>query len=185
MIIAYKKFTPKIHAQTFIAPSAAVIGRVNIERKASIWFGAVLRGDINQIKVGTRSNIQDNAVVHVESNRACIINNDVTVGHQATIHACRIEEGCLIGIGARILNGAVVGRYSIVGAGAIVLEGMRVPPFSLVVGVPARVIRRLTKKEIKANLESAKKYERVAKWHKDHLVIATHNPMMNPLNELY
>jgi len=114
MIIPFKKHHPKIHAQSFVAPSANIIGRVTIGKGASIWYGAVLRGDINKIEVGAGTNIQDQCVLHVEKDRPCIVKNGVTVGHQATVHACTIEQGALIGIGARILNGAVVGRYSLV-----------------------------------------------------------------------
>ena len=163
MIIPFKKHHPKIHAESFVAPSANIIGRVTIGKGASIWYGAVLRGDINKIEVGAGTNIQDQCVLHVEKDRPCIVKNGVTVGHQATIHACTIEEGALIGIGVRILNGAVVGRYSLVGAGSVVFEDTTIPPYSLAVGTPARVVRRLTPKEITHLKQAAKNYEKLSK----------------------
>jgi len=169
MIIPFKNFRPHIHKSVFVAPNASVIGRVEIKKGASIWFGAVLRGDINKIVIGERSNVQDGCVLHVEDQTPCILKKGVIMGHQATAHACTIEDGALIGIGARILNRATVGRFSIIGAGAIVKEGAVIPPYSLAVGVPAKVVRKLTKSEIAKSLHWALKYERLAAWYRDNL----------------
>ena len=166
MILSFQKNRPKVHASAFIAPTADLIGRVKIGRDASIWHGAVLRGDINRVEVGARSNIQDNSVLHVESRLACIVKDSVTVGHSANVHGCVVEDFALIGIGATVLNGAVIGSYSIVGAGSVVLEGTKVPPRSLVVGTPGKVVRRLTPADLKHLRESAANYVKLARIYK-------------------
>lgn len=173
MILSYQKFHPKIHPRSFIAPNASVIGRVEIQRGASIWFGAVLRADINRIVVGKRSNVQDNCVLHVEDERACILKDGVIMGHQATAHGCTVGNGALIGIGARILNGAVLGDFCIIGAGAIVLEKTKIPPYTLAVGVPAKPVRKLTPKEVTANRKAALKYERLGLWYQENILEIT------------
>src|SRR5262245_30649955 len=147
MIMPFGKKSPKIDASAFIAPGAHVIGDVRIGKRSSIWFAAVLRGDIDAIRIGDDVNVQDGAVVHVDWGVGCTLKNGVIVGHQATIHACSIEEGVLIGIGARVLSGAKIGKYSIIGAGSVIREGAVIPPYSLVVGVPGKVIRKLGAKE--------------------------------------
>jgi len=140
---------PQVHPEAFVAPGAVLLGDVRVEADASIWFNCVLRGDVNHIRIGQRTNIQDLTLCHglYESNPV-IVGNDVTVGHCAIIHACVIEDECLIGMGARVLSGAVVGTRSIVAAGAVVREGQNIPPRSLVVGIPARVKRQLTDDEV-------------------------------------
>jgi gamma-carbonic anhydrase len=148
MLVPYRELKPVIAPDVFVADSARVIGDTRLGAGASIWFGAVLRGDINYVSVGKRSNIQDNSVLHVGDNHPCIIKDHVLVGHQATIHGCTIHNGCLIGIGAIILNGAVIGKESLVAAGALIPEGMKVPPRSLVLGTPARVKRKVKKAEL-------------------------------------
>ncbi len=162
MIISYKNHYPKIHPSVFVAPTASVIGRVEIGRGSSVWFGAVLRGDLNRIRVGCRTNIQDNCVLHVERDLECVLGDGVIMGHQATAHACRIEEGALIGIGARVLNGARVGRFALVASGAVVLENTRIPAYSLAVGIPARVVRKLTPREIAHHRRAALRYRKLA-----------------------
>ncbi len=157
---------PKIHPSAFIAPGAQIIGAVTIEEGASIWFNAVLRADINEIKIGKRSNIQDGSVLHVENDVPCIIGNDVVVGHAAVVHACTIKDGCLIGMGSTVLNRARIGAGSLVAAGAVVLEKSIIPPGSLVAGVPAKVIRPLKESEIKGIREWAEKYRRLAEVYK-------------------
>ncbi len=147
--LPYDGKEPRIGARVFVAPNATLIGDVELAEDASIWFGTVLRGDIHFIRVGARSNIQDNSVVHVEHGTGpAIIGQEVTVGHGAVVHGCTVENRALIGIGARILSHAVIGEGAIVGAGAVVQEGMKVPPRTLVVGVPARVKRELTPEEL-------------------------------------
>jgi gamma-carbonic anhydrase len=139
---------PAIGANVFLAETCAVIGDVQIGDESSIWYGTVLRGDVMPIRVGARTSIQDNTVVHVTSGFAGTeIGNDCTIGHGAIIHACTIEDGCLIGMGAIILDGARVGRGSLVGAGALVTPGTDIPPGSLVLGSPAKVRRPVDDKE--------------------------------------
>lgn len=140
---------PRVHPTAFIAPGAVVLGDVRIHEDASIWFNCVLRGDVNYIQVGKRSNIQDLSLMHGVINRyPVIIGDDVTMGHCAVAHGCVIEDNCLIGMGAKVLSGAVVGANSIVAAGAVVREGQIVPPNSLVAGVPAKVKKTLSDDEI-------------------------------------
>jgi carbonic anhydrase/acetyltransferase-like protein (isoleucine patch superfamily) len=142
----------------FVAPSAAVIGRVFLGRHVSVWFGAVLRGDNNDIKIGDRSNVQDTAVIHVDGDAPATIGHDVTIGHAAVVHGCTIGNFTLIGIGATILSHAVIGNYCLVGAGALITERKEVPDGSLVLGAPARRARGLTDEEKKALEESAAHY---------------------------
>ena len=151
-------YTPQIDPTAFVAPTATVLGDVALAEESSVWFGAVLRGDNDAIRVGPRTNIQDQAIVHVDPDEPCLIGADVTVGHRAIIHAATVEDGCLIGMGAIILNGAVIGAGSIVGAGAVVRAGEIIPPRSLVVGLPARVVRALSDEQVAENLASAARY---------------------------
>jgi len=138
---------PKLGQDVYLAKIAVVLGDVTIGAHSSVWYGAVLRGDINRIVVGHHTNIQDNAVLHLADDFACIVGNWVTVGHSAIVHACKVGDEVLVGMGAVILDGAVIGKQSLIGAKAIVTQGMKVPPNSLVLGAPAKVVRRLTKKE--------------------------------------
>ena len=157
---------PQIHPSAFIAKGVQLIGAVTIEEGASIWFNAVLRADINEIRIGKRSNVQDGSVLHVENDVPCIVGDDVVIGHSAVVHACTIEDGCLIGMGSTILNKARIGTGSLVAAGAVVLEKTVIPPGSLVVGVPAKVVRPLRKSEIKGIREWAEKYRQLAEVYK-------------------
>ena len=135
---------PSIHRNAFVAPGATVVGAVSVEEEASVWFHATLRGDINAIHIGPRSNIQDGAVVHVADAYAAHIGELVTVGHQAVVHTCTVHDEVLVGMGAIILDGAEIGARSIIGAGALVTGGKKVPPGSLVLGSPATVVRTLS-----------------------------------------
>lgn len=144
MLIAYEGFTPTIAKDVFIAPSAVLIGRVALQEGASIWFNSVLRGDINSIDVGEHTNIQDGCLLHVTHRNPLVIGPRVTVGHGAILHGCKVESDCLIAMGAIVLDHAVIGRGSIVAAGCIVSPGKEIPPESLVMGVPARVMRPVT-----------------------------------------
>jgi carbonic anhydrase/acetyltransferase-like protein (isoleucine patch superfamily) len=149
IVRSYEGKKPRFGERVFVADNAAVIGDVEVGDDASIWFGVVLRGDIHHIRIGARSNVQDNCVLHVESGRdAAVLGEEVTVGHSAVVHGCTVGRGALIGIGARVLSGAVVGEQALVGAGAVVTEGMHVPPRTLVLGVPGRVMRELTADEL-------------------------------------
>ena len=130
-----------IHPSAFIAPGAVVLGDVTLAARSSVWYGAVLRGDMAPISLGEASNLQDGAIVHVDEGKPARIGARVGVGHRAILHGCTVEDDCLIGMGSVLLNDVVIGTGSVVAAGAVVPEGMRVPPGSLVVGVPARVTR--------------------------------------------
>jgi carbonic anhydrase/acetyltransferase-like protein (isoleucine patch superfamily) len=138
---------PRIGKGVYIAKTATVIGDVTLGAHASVWYGAVLRGDINRIVVGHHSNVQDNAVLHLADDYACIVGNWVTIGHGAIVHACTVGDEVLVGMGAVILDGAVIGKQSLIGAKALVTGGTKIPPGSLVLGAPAKVIRALTKQE--------------------------------------
>lgn len=140
---------PQVHETAYIAPGAVLLGDVRIDADASVWFNCVLRGDVNTIQVGQRTNLQDLTLAHglIERNPV-IVGDDVTVGHCAIIHGCVVEDRCLIGMGAKILSGAVIGAESIVAAGAVVREGQKIPPRSLVVGLPAKVKKTLDDSEV-------------------------------------
>ena len=131
----------RIHPTAWVAPSADLMGDVTLEADASVWYHCVLRGDIGAITVGPRSNIQDLTMVHVDEGVPCTIGADVGVGHRCILHGCTIEDSCLIGMGSVLLNNVHVGSGSVIGAGAVVTEGMRIPPGSLVLGVPAKIVR--------------------------------------------
>ena len=155
----YADKEPRLGARVFLAEHCAVIGDVEIGDDSSIWYGTVVRGDIHFIRIGARTNIQDNSVLHVEHGTGpVIIGDEVTVGHSATVHGCTVGRGALIGIGARVLSHAVIGDQALVGAGAVVQEGMNVPPRTLVVGVPARVKRELTAEELERLHRSWRNY---------------------------
>ncbi len=147
MIRAYRGVLPRIAASAYIDPSAQVIGDVEIGERSSIWPGAVLRGDVNPIRIGDETSLQDNCVVHVDVGEPTTIGNRVTIGHSVVLHGCTIEDDCLIGIGAIVLNGARIHQGAVVGAGSLVPEGAEIPPGSLVLGVPGKVRRQVTGEE--------------------------------------
>ena len=147
----------------FAAPSAAVSGEVSLGADCSLWHNTTLRGDLAPIFVGARSNVQDGAVLHVETTHPCVVGDDVTIGHGAIVHGCRIGDRCLIGMGAIILNGAEIGDECIVGAGALITEGKKIPPRSLVLGMPAKVVRSIGDDEVRKILENAASYLRLAR----------------------
>jgi carbonic anhydrase/acetyltransferase-like protein (isoleucine patch superfamily) len=153
---------PQIHPSAFIAAGAVVLGGVTVGEQASIWFGCVLRGDINRIVVGPRSNLQDGTIVHVSDDFPAIIGAGVSVGHRAIIHACEIGDETLVGMGAIVMDGARIGPRSLIAAGALVTKGMQVPEGSLVMGSPAKVVRSLSQEERRANAALAAKYVEVA-----------------------
>jgi gamma-carbonic anhydrase len=158
---------PRLHPGAWVAPGAVVLGQVSLGEEASVWYRAVLRGDINRIEVGPRSNLQDGVIVHVANDHPALIGAFVTVGHAALIHACTVGDEVLVGMGAIILDGAEIGARSIVGAGALVTVGMKVPPGSLVLGSPGRVVRQLEAAEQDAIRGWATKYVEVMKRHRD------------------
>ncbi|HMW23764.1 MAG TPA: gamma carbonic anhydrase family protein [Burkholderiaceae bacterium] len=135
---------PEIHPQAFVAETATVIGKVHLGERASVWFGTVIRGDTDHIRIGRGSNIQDNSVLHTDAGIELVIGEDVTVGHQCVLHGCTIGDGSLIGIGAIVLNNAKIGRYCLVGAGSLVTEGKEFPDYSMIVGSPAKLLKTLT-----------------------------------------
>ncbi len=139
---------PRIAANAWVADSAAVIGKVELGEEASVWFGAVLRGDNDWIRVGARSSVQDGAVLHTDRGMQLVVGAGVTIGHLAMLHACTVGDGSLIGIQAIVLNGAVIGRQCLVGAGTLVMEGQRFPDRVLIVGRPAKVLRELSDEQV-------------------------------------
>ena len=148
MIRAWRGTTPKIAASAYIDPSAQLIGDVAVGDRSSIWPNATLRGDVNTIRVGDDTNVQDNCVLHVDSDGFPLsLGHRVTVGHSVVLHGCTVEDDCVVGIGAIVLNGARIGSGSVIAAGALVTEGMQVPPGSMVMGVPAKVRREVTGEE--------------------------------------
>lgn len=150
MIKNFLDKTPQIHESVFVAENAVIIGDVEIARDASIWYNCVLRGDVNYIKIGEKTNIQDGTIIHVSrtGNNSTIIEHEVTVGHSATIHGCYIETGCLIGIGAIILDGARIGKNSLIAAGSLITPNTQIPERSLVMGSPAKVKREMSDEEV-------------------------------------
>ncbi len=149
MIGSFKDQHPRIHETAFITDDSLVIGDVEVGEDSSVWFGSVIRGDVNFIRIGARTNVQDGTIIHVTSKtNPTILDDEVTVGHRVVLHGCHIESGCLIGIGAIVMDGVKVGRNSLVGAGSLLTPGTQIPPRSLVLGSPARVKRVLTDDEI-------------------------------------
>ncbi|MBI3009740.1 MAG: gamma carbonic anhydrase family protein [Candidatus Omnitrophica bacterium] len=165
MIWSYRGVRPVVSPTAFIAPSADVIGRVRLGKNASIWYGCVLRGDVNRIEIGQRTNIQDGSILHVDDRHPCLIRHDVHVGHHVNLHGCVVETGAMIGIGAIVLSGACVGEEAIIGAGSVVLEKTKIPPRVLAVGTPAKIIRPVRKEELAYIRGWVKKYVRLAKHH--------------------
>ncbi len=147
MIEPYEDHWPEIDESAFVAASADLIGRVRIGAEASVWYNTTLRGDIHEVVVGPRSNVQDNAVLHVESDRGCYLGELVTVGHGAIVHACTVKDEVLVGMGATVLDGAVIGERSIIGANTLVTMNTEIPPGSLVLGSPGMVKQRLSEEE--------------------------------------
>ncbi len=148
MLIEYEGITPKIHASVFVAPGAMIIGDVTIGEESSIWFNCVLRGDLEPIRIGCRTNVQDGSVIHMDKEIPCLIGDDVTIGHGAILHSCTIGNEALIGMGAILLTGSVIGERAIVAAGTVVREGQEIPAGTLAMGVPAVVRREATEAEL-------------------------------------
>lgn len=158
---------PQVHPGAFVAPTASVIGDVTLHAGTSVWFGAVLRGDVEQISVGASSNVQDNCTLHADPGFPVRVGERVSIGHNAVVHGATVEDDCLIGMGATVLNGAVIGAGSLVAAQALVPQGMRVPPGSLVAGVPARVRRELGPEERAELTLNSTRYAELAELHRD------------------
>jgi carbonic anhydrase/acetyltransferase-like protein (isoleucine patch superfamily) len=166
-IAARLKKGPTIHSSAWVVPGATVIGDVILEEESSVWYGAVLRGDINRIIIGPRSNIQDNAVVHIDTNYPTTMGELVTVGHTAIVHACKIDNEVLVGMGAILLDDVEVGARSIIGANALVTIGTKIPPGSLVLGSPAKIRRQLSLDEQKDIARWAWSYVETAKQYRE------------------
>jgi carbonic anhydrase/acetyltransferase-like protein (isoleucine patch superfamily) len=159
VILDYRGVTPKIADDVFVAPTATIIGDVDVGAESGLWFGVILRGDVNRIRVGRRTNLQDGTIVHVTRDLyPTIIGNNVTVGHGVKLHGCTVGDGCLVGIGAVVLDGAQIGAESLVAAGSLVAPGTVVPPRSLLIGNPARVKRPLHDDEVAGFIELAARY---------------------------
>lgn len=161
---------PEIHPSAWVADSAQVIGNIHLAENASVWYGAVLRGDNDRISVGRNSNVQDGSVLHIDIGTPLTIGDDVTVGHQVVLHGCSIGDSTLVGIQSVILNGARIGRNSIVGAGSLVTEGKAFPDGVLIVGSPAKVVRELTPEQIARVQMSARHYVAQARLHREQLL---------------
>jgi carbonic anhydrase/acetyltransferase-like protein (isoleucine patch superfamily) len=150
MIKSFQNLSPKIHESAFVADDAIIIGAVEIGAESSVWFGSILRADVNHISIGARTNVQDGSIIHVSrKTHSTIIEDEVTLGHRVTLHGCHIETGCLIGIGAIILDGVRVGKNSLIAAGSLLTPNTQIPPGSLVMGSPAKVKRELSDDEVK------------------------------------
>ncbi len=162
MIRPHQNVMPEIDKSVFLAETCAVIGRVKLSPKVNVWYGAVIRGDENTIEIGENTNIQDNVTVHAAEGFPVCLGKDITVGHNAIVHGCTVGDGTMIGMGSCILNGAVIGKGCLIGAGALVKEGMEIPDYSLVVGVPAKVIRTLDEKTVEKIKKNAEMYTSLA-----------------------
>ncbi len=159
MILPYRGKRPRIHPSVFVAEGAQIIGDVEIGPESSVWFNTVIRGDVHYIRIGGRTNVQDNCCLHVtHETYPLVVGSGVTVGHGAILHSATIKDNCLIGMGAKVLDNATVGPFSLVAAGALVLEGFEVPEGVLVAGVPAKIKRKLTEAERRQIVQSAENY---------------------------
>lgn len=161
IIDRYLDRLPTVAKDVLLAPGAAVVGDVRLGDDVSVWYGAILRGDLAPVVIGAGSNVQDGSVLHVGDASPCIVGVDVVVGHRAILHGCRVEDGCLIGMQATVLDDAVIGQGSVVGAGAVVTQRTVIPPRSLVLGTPARVVRKLTEEDEQFHRALAAKYVRL------------------------
>ncbi|WP_291314531.1 gamma carbonic anhydrase family protein [Corynebacterium sp. UBA2622] len=169
MIYAFEGTRPTIHPSAYVAPEATIIGDVVIGEDCSVWPGAVIRGDVGPIRIGARVNIQDGAVLHVDTGGETVLGDDVTVGHLAMVHGCHVEPACLVGMSATVLSGSRVGECSIVGGGAVVLEGQEIPAFSVAAGVPAKVRKTLEPSTRADRLAHAASYVELGRRHREGL----------------
>ena len=166
LIVPIRGRAPDLHPESWVAPNASVIGHVSLAARASVWYGATLRAEAEPIEIGFGSNIQDGVTIHVDSEFPVRVGAGVSVGHNAVLHGCEVEDDALIGIGAVILNGAHIGHGSLIGAGAVVPQGIVIPPRSLVTGVPGAVRRDLSDAEIAHNRHNAEVYRRLIDLHR-------------------
>lgn len=169
MLYPYKNKMPKIDESVFIAPGARVVGDVTVGKESSIWFNAVLRGDEAPIKIGERCSIQDNTTCHLFEDYPLVVEDDVTVGHNVILHGCTVRKGALIGMGSTILDGAEIGEYTIIGANTLIPSGKNIPPRSLVIGSPGKVVRKLNEKDYELIQLSVDTYVQKGKEFKEQL----------------
>ncbi len=163
MIIPFKNKKPQIHQEAFVAPTADIIGDVTVGKGSSVWFGAVIRSDMEKIVIGENTSIQDNCTLHADKGLPAVIGNGVTVGHNAVVHGCTVGDNTVIGMHSTVLNGAMIGKNCLIGAGAVVKENSVIPDNSLVVGIPAKVIRTLDEENAKKQQANAEEYALLAK----------------------
>lgn len=163
MIRNFEDKVPNIHESAFVAENAAVIGDVTLMEGATVWYGAVLRGDSEKIVIGKGSNVQDCAVVHCDEGHPTILGENVTVGHSAIVHGAQVGDNVLVGMHATLLNGCVIGEGSIIGAGALVREGQVIPPRSVVIGMPGKVLKEAADAQVEGNIENARHYVELGK----------------------
>ena len=169
MIYSLEGPAPRTVGETFVAPTAVVIGDVAIDHESSVWWGAVLRGDYDSIRIGQRSNVQDNAVVHMDAGFPVTLGDSVTIGHKAVLHGCTIGNNSLVGINAVVMNEAVIGDDCLIGSNALITEGKRIPPRSLVLGSPGKVVRELSDEEVAEITDFADRYVRNFRRYQAHL----------------
>ncbi|TMN21224.1 gamma carbonic anhydrase [Lentibacillus cibarius] len=168
MIHHFKQTKPDIHPSVFIAHDADIIGDVTIQEGSSVWFKAVIRGDVAPTKIGKRVNIQDLSLLHQSPDMPLTIEDDVTVGHQVTLHACTVKRNALVGMGSLILDGAEIGEHAFIGAGSLIPPGKKIPPHSLALGRPAKVVRTLTDKDYEEMARVRKSYVDKGQYYKQH-----------------
>ena len=167
MVHSFRGKTPDLHPSVFIAPGAQVVGDVTMGENCSLWFNVVVRGDVNTIRIGRDTNVQDNSVLHVTHQKASLrLGNGVTVGHMVTLHGCTIDDYVLVGMRACVMDDAEIGSECIIGAGALVTQGTKIPPRSLVIGSPAKVARALTDEEVAMVRKSAENYKQYVAWYR-------------------
>ena len=162
--------SPEVAESAWVAPGAYVIGSVHLDEESSVWYGAVLRGDTEPIRIGARTNVQDGCVLHADPGYPAIIGDECVIGHNAIVHGCQIENGCLVGMGATILNGAKIGEGSIVAAGALVTEGREFPPHSLIIGAPAKAVKGVTGEQTQSIAHGVREYVERAASHRESLL---------------
>ena len=167
LIKAVNGQAPQLHTESWVAPTASVLGDVRLAAKASVWYAVTLRAEFEPIEIGYGSNIQDGSTIHVDPGFPARIGSGVTVGHNAVLHGCTVEDDCLIGMGAIVLNGAVIGTGSLVAAGAVVAQGAVIPPRSLVAGVPGKVRRELSDDEVNHNRRNSQVYQGLCDMHRE------------------
>ena len=167
MIHSFDGNKPEIKEDVFIAEGSKIIGNVVIKKGASIWFNTIIRGDIDSIKIGQNTNVQENSTLHIDKGIPLNIGDNVTIGHGAVLHGCTVNNNCIVGMGSTVLNNAEIGENTIIGAGALIPEGKEIPPGSLVLGVPGKVVRDLKEDEINKIKKSAEHYHQLARRYRE------------------